>query len=165
MNELMIAYSELSSILESAPEEYKSKIPQKFLDRIESEKDTDYDPGIIDLSDSSSDYKLHDKTKQLLAVIYYNYWTETEEEKKELMDMFIENDKLKKEKYSVDKIFSNEQEVIEETKEEEKTIPEGVEVSNIKIDEEKSLVKTEKKGILGKIIQFFKGLFNNKKEQ
>jgi len=165
MNELMIAYSELSSILESAPEEYKSKIPQKFLEKIESEKDTDYDPGIIDLSDSSSDYKLHDKTKQLLAVIYYNYWTETEEEKKELMDMFIENDKLKEEKYSVDKIFSNEQEVVEETKEEEKTIPEGVEVSNIKIDEEKSLVKTEKKGIIGRIIEFFRGIFNNKKEQ
>ena len=170
MNELMIAYSELSSILESAPEEYKSKIPQKFLDRIEEEKDADYDPGEIDLSDSSKEYKLHDTTKQLLAVIYYNYWTKSEEDKKELMNMFVENDNLKKEKYSVDKIFSNEEEnveepVKEEPKNEEVVIPEGVEISNLKVDEDKSMVETENKGLFKKIIDFFKSLFNNKKEQ
>ena len=151
MDELKIAYSELSSILENAPEEYKSKIPQKLLGRIEEEKDVDYDPGEIDLSDSSKDYKLHETTKQLLAVIYYNYWTKTEEDKKELMNMFVENDKIREEKYSVDKFFSNEEinsaEVKEESEKTDVVIPEGVEVSNLKVDEEKSLVETEKKGI------------------
>ena len=70
MNELKIAYSELSSILESAPESYKNKIPQKFIDTIENGKDEDYDPGEINLSDNSREYKLHERTKQLLAVIY-----------------------------------------------------------------------------------------------
>ena len=169
MDELKIAYSELSSILVNAPEEYKSRIPQKLLGRIEEEKDVDYDPGEIDLSDPSKDYKLHETTKQLLAVIYYNYWTKTEEDKKELMDRFVENDKIREEKYSVDKMFSSEEinsaEVKEEPEKIEVVIPEGVEVSNLKVDEDKSMVETENKGLFKKIIDFFKGLFNNKKEQ
>lgn len=103
------ASAEISEILSYLPNEYIQKIPKKLRDFFEKVKSKNYISKITPYK-VLEEQELKPKTKTLLTIIYRNYWC-SEEEKKEIDKILIENDrKYEKElrqKYNPDNIFKN----------------------------------------------------------
>ena len=85
-------YSEVDFILENLDEEYRNKVPKKLLDIIKSKKIKYYEPK-IDINKSLCEQDVERDTLVLLAMIYYNCWCENDEEKKELLQILMDNRK------------------------------------------------------------------------
>ncbi len=100
---------ELNAILEYAPNEYVEKIPKKLREFFKEIESKEYEPK-IDPNLELDKQELLPKTKDLITVIYRNYWC-TKEEREELDKILIENDrkyeKELREKYNPDDIFKN----------------------------------------------------------
>ena len=82
------AYQEVYCILEQMPEEYTEKLPDKMKELIEYSRDKSYKPK-IDLSKDLTKQGLSDKAVNILAVLYYKYWTISDVEKKELYEFLM----------------------------------------------------------------------------
>lgn len=104
------AYSEIYEILNLMEAGYIDKVPSKFKELIISEKDNSFKPNIkIDIPLESQN--LQKDTLTILAILYLNYWYESEQEKEELIKLFNEVDKQNAEKYNIDNIFKKRQNV------------------------------------------------------
>lgn len=103
-------YSELYAILQVLGNEYINKLPIKLYDIIENKRNYDYTPKYNDEVDFNKQ-GVKRETISVLALLYLNYWCESEEEKNKLNNYFIENEKKYqkelREKYDPDKIFDN----------------------------------------------------------
>ncbi len=113
-NSLSKAYTEVLLILSYMEQKYVDKIPKKLLELLNEEKDKNYQPKIspnIPLAEQN----LQRKTLALLAMFNLNYWCEDENEKKELLKMYSENDKKieteMREKYNPDNLFKKKEKV------------------------------------------------------
>lgn len=85
-------YSEVDFILENLDEEYRNKVPKKLLDIIKSKKIKYYEPK-ININSSLYEQNVERDTLVLLTMIYYNCWCENDEEKKELLQILMDNRK------------------------------------------------------------------------
>ena len=117
-----IIYSEVYSILNTMSEKDVKKLPKKFLELIQNKKSESYDPK-YDLKRPLKEQNVKQETLAFLALLYLNYWCDSEEEKKELMEQFNENEKKHqeelREKYNPDNLFKKK--VTEENKEKTET--------------------------------------------
>ena len=99
--------SETLDILNHMEKEETDKIPNKFIKYLEENKLEDYTPE-FDHSLELSQMNLSEETKDILAVIYMNYWCDAEE-KKDYAEILKENENKYQEelkvKYNPDKIF------------------------------------------------------------
>ncbi len=114
-----LAYSEVYEILKFIEDEYVNRIPKRIMDFFEVERDKEYKP-IINVNISLDDQNLKRETMVLLAILNYNYWCDSEEEKKEIQKELIRNSKLKEqeekelaEMYNPDNIFKKKNELKE----------------------------------------------------
>ncbi len=102
------AVSELNIILKQLDENSYRKIPKKLLDEIE--KNASYDVSYIKPQIALEDLNLEMQTKEMLAVISYQYFC-TEEEKKDWQKELEENERKYqeelKEKYNPENLFKN----------------------------------------------------------
>lgn len=103
------ASAEINEILKYMPDEELKKIPSKLRDFFKEVASKDYVTNINpDLPLDKQQIK--EKTKDIIALIYRNYWC-SEEERKELDQKIIENDRKfeeeLREKYNPDNIFKN----------------------------------------------------------
>lgn len=103
------ASAEINEILKYMPKEEVEKIPSKLREFFKEVASKDYVTNINpDLPLDKQQIK--EKTKDIIALIYRNYWC-TEEERKELDQKLIENDRKfeeeLREKYNPDNIFKN----------------------------------------------------------
>ena len=101
------AAAEVVEILKYLPKSEREKIPLKLRTFFQNIADVNYIVK-IDPSKSLDQQELQNKTKDVITVIYRNYWC-NEEQRKELDKKLIENDKkyeeeLKK-KYDPENIF------------------------------------------------------------
>ena len=118
------ASAEINEILKYMPKEEVEKIPSKLREFFKevSSKDfvTNINPNI-----PLDKQQIKEKTKDIIALIYRNYWC-SEEERKELDQKLIENDKKfeeeLREKYNPDNIFKNN---VTTTKKEESEVKEA----------------------------------------
>ena len=78
------AYSEVYEILQLLDKVYVNKIPQKFLNLIEKEKDINYIPNIRPNIPLENQHLLED-TINILAMLKIDYWCSDENEKLELI--------------------------------------------------------------------------------
>ena len=105
--EYIQAYTEIDCLLNYMPKEYVDKLPTKLIDLIHSQSNEMYKIS-IDVNKSLTEQKYSKKTKDLIAVLKYNYWS-TEEEQAKLRNIFNENEqKYQKkllEKYNPDNLF------------------------------------------------------------
>lgn len=147
-NELSIAYAEVYEILSFMEQKYVDMIPLKLLELFKEEKEKEYKPNInptIPLDEQN----LQKKTLSILAMLNLNYWCEDENEKKELIALYAENDKRKeeelREKYNPDNLFKKKEQIVEdnEIKQENRQLIEY---------KEQNIFKK----ILNKIMNFFK---------
>ena len=104
------AFSEVKCILDFLPIHYTEKLPKKLLNIINSLYDEKFKIKIntnIELKKQN----FTEDTKNIIAVLKYNYWCKNDEEKENLARMFKENeDKYQedlREKYNPDNIFKN----------------------------------------------------------
>ena len=131
------ASAEINEILKYMPKEEVEKIPSKLREFFKEVSSKDYVTNINpDLPLDEQNIK--EKTKDIIALIYRNYWC-SEEERKELDQKLIENDKKfeeeLREKYNPDNIFKNN---VTTTKKEEPEIKEE------KIEQSLVVQETEK---------------------
>ena len=141
------AYTEVNCLLDYLPQSYIDKLPKKLIKLIQNQSSEKYNID-IDTNKSLLDQNFSKKTKDLIAVIKYNYWS-TDEERKRLKEIFYDNEnkyqKELREKYNPDNIFKNKQEQIE--------------VENIEKHSENLPAEIKKETFFEKLINYIKGLF------
>lgn len=144
-----IAYAEIDSFIELLPKAEKEKIPNNLLKYFKEEKDKETVKK-LSLDIPLEKQNLQEDTWNLIAIIYLKYLCEDEEEKKELEQIYDENEKIYreeiKEKYNPEKIFSDREK--KQTMKQEK-------VQNLPIQE-------KKESFIQKIIKFINKIFHKK---
>ena len=126
------ASAEINEILKYLPKEEVEKIPSKLREFFKEVSSKDYVTN-INPNMPLDKQQIKEKTKDIIALIYRNYWC-SEEERKELDQKLIENDKKfeeeLREKYNPDNIFKNnvtttkkEESEVKETKIEQSLVP------------------------------------------
>ena len=147
-NEFAEASAELIEILNYLPKSEVEKIPLKLRKFFEKVANPNYSVK-IDPYKSLEQQNIKEKTKDLIAVIYRNYWC-NKEERKSLDAQLIENDKKYEEKlqeqYNPDNIFKNKQKNIE-------AVP---------VEEHIELVEYKEQKWYQKIYNIIKGIFKRK---
>lgn len=107
--ETIQTYTEIGCLLKYFPNSFIEKLPNKLLEIISLRADRKY---LIDVDTDKSinDQNISDKTKKILAVLTYNYWS-SETEKRDIIEHLNENEKEYQEKliekYNPDNIFKN----------------------------------------------------------
>lgn len=109
-NELRKAAKEINEIVNNiVPNDYVLKIPLKFRKFLKEIEDQEYDFQ-IDINKDISEQNLSEKAKDIIAVIYRNYWC-SEEERIEFDKTLTDNEILYQEeirrKYNPDNLFKN----------------------------------------------------------
>ena len=101
------AYTEVKCLLEYLPQSYIDRLPKKLIELIKRQSNEQYKIN-IDINKSLLEQNFSKKTKELIAVIKYNYWS-TYEERQQLKNKFYENEKRYQtellEKYNPNDIF------------------------------------------------------------
>lgn len=145
--------SELNMILHLMDREYFDKLPQKFVDFLESNMDREYSPN-ISKDIPINEQELKKDTKVLLSLLYRDYWCD--EEKRTMLKQKdaiakAEHEKEIREKYNPDNIFKDSKKI------------ESVVVEEFNAEdsyEEKALVEYSEmkwyKKLINRILSFFK---------
>ena len=146
------AYSEVYEIINLLEEEYSNRIPKKVLDFFDEARDKNYKP-IIDVNKPLKEQNIERDAIILIAILDLNYWCDSEEEKKELLDIFNRNTEIKnqknkelEEKYNLDNLFKKRQSI-----------------SEIGDDKELSLLEYKEQGLFKRIIEKIQKLFKRRK--
>lgn len=145
------AFSEVKCILDFLPINYTEKLPKKLLNIIDSLYDEKFKINInpnIELKNQN----FTEDTKNIIAVLKYNYWCKDNEEKENLARMFKENEQKYqenlREKYNPDNIFKNRTNTFNN--------------SIIEENECTAIVEVKEKSFLRKVFEKIKNLFNRK---
>ena len=115
------AFTEVNEIIKMMPDELVNKIPSKFREMLEDERDKEYNPNI---QEPLENQKLKNETIIILGLIYRDFLCSPNEKRKlqekdarELQEVQKAIEQEIREKYNPDDIFKNKkQNVIEETK-------------------------------------------------
>ena len=101
--------TETLDILNHMDKSYTDKIPKKFKDFLEKNKLNNYIPN-LDHSKKLKEMNLKEKTKDILATIYMNYWCNATQ-KENYIKTLKQNEEIYQkeltEKYNPDNIFKN----------------------------------------------------------
>ena len=142
------AYSEVNMFLELIGEEMSNQIPLKLRKFFKREMDKNYIP-TIDTKIPIKEQRLKRKTIAIIAGLNLQYWCKDEERKKELLEVYSNNEKKYqeelREKYNPDNIFKK--------RTQENTIEEK------NIENEFALVEY-KESIFKKLINKIKNIFH-----
>lgn len=122
----MEAFTEVNEIIKMMPDELVNKIPTKFLEMIEEERDTQYNPNIQEPLEKQ---KLRNETIIILGLIYRDFLCTTEQRKKlqekdarDLQEAKRELEEELRQKYNPDDIFKNKKPINKEQEEQEKAM-------------------------------------------
>ena len=131
------------------PDELTNKIPSKFKEMLEDERDKEYNPNIQEPLEKQ---KLKNETIIILGLIYRDFLCPTDEKRRLQEKDARELQKVQKaieeeirEKYNPDDIFKNKREIKDE-----------------EITEEKSLTVVKEEKWYQKIFNLIKGIFRRK---
>ena len=108
-NSTIEAYAEVDAVLSLMDKKYLDEIPIKLRKMFSKEKSKEYNKEIVP-NKPLKEQNLKEETLAILAVLNYNYWCKDEKHKKELLELYWENEKkhqdqLRK-KYNPDNIFN-----------------------------------------------------------
>lgn len=112
------AYAEVDSILNLMEEKYINAIPKKLRTMIKANKSKDYVKKIVS-NKPLLEQKLSDEALAMLAALNYNYWCKDEKRKKELLEIYSNNEKeLKEQNDEISKFNNSIENMSEEIKQE-----------------------------------------------
>lgn len=102
------AYAEVDNFIECLDLYYKNKVPDDIRKYFKKEKNKNYNK-MIDINQPIKDQNLMDETLAIIAMLNLKYWCDDEEEKKRLINIYLENErKIRdelKEKYDIERVF------------------------------------------------------------
>lgn len=105
--EYSIAAREITEILKFIKEDDLEKIPKRLIDFFNEVSNKNYIMH-IDFEENINKWHITNKTKQILAMLYFNYWC-NEQEKEEYVKVLQKNEenynKMMNEKYSIDNVL------------------------------------------------------------
>ena len=84
-------YSEVYGILQALGEKYINKLPKTVLKVITESKEENYNPE-YDMSIPLKEQDINRKSLAMIALFHYNYWCETEEDRKKIKNMLEINE-------------------------------------------------------------------------
>ena len=136
-SEQAYAFAEVLEILSFTHISLVEKVPNKLISIFKNNALSTYEYH-LDRTIPLENQELSEETATLLTIISLNYWC-TPEEKKELQQILIENEKEEKleleEKYNINNIFNNQKTEIQKIESsEEKTTTKTFNESNLPID-------------------------------
>ena len=107
-------YSEVYQVLNILGNEYIRKLPKSLYNMLEEKRDTTYNPKYTD--EIAFDMQnIKKESLNILALLHFNYWCNSYEEKLELQNILEENEKIHEEnlrkKYNPENIFKNKKNV------------------------------------------------------
>lgn len=147
--ETRVAYAEIISFINLLPQDKQEKIPKNLIEYFKEEMDKDSKRELttdIPLENQN----LKNATWDLIAILYLKYLCEDEEEKKELEQIYAENERTYreeiKEKYNPEKILENREKKNTEQQDEVKNLP----------------IEVKKENFIQKIIKFINKIFHKK---
>ena len=151
-------YSEVYGVIKALGKEYIKKLPKTVLKVIIENREENYNPK-YNMSISLKEQDVNRKTLAMIALLHYNYWCDTEEDRQKLKTILENNEEKRqkemREKYSNDKIFNN-RNIKKEEKEEENI--DQIEVKNeVLLD---SNIVEYKQSFFSKIVEKIKKWFN-----
>lgn len=112
------AYAEVDAILNLMDERYTKMIPKKIRTMIKAKKTKDYNKKIVS-NKSLAEQEISDEALSILAALNYNYWCKDEKRKKELLDIYSNNEKnIENEFDEVSKFNKSVEHITEEVKQE-----------------------------------------------
>ncbi len=101
--------TEILDILQNIDKSLYNKVPKRFVSFLEENKSKTYIPN-IDYSKEVKDWDIGQKTKNILGILYLNYWS-TPSQKKEYIKILKKNEKIYQEeinkKYNANNLFKN----------------------------------------------------------
>ena len=151
-------YSEVYGILKALGNKYIDKLPKTVLKVITECKEENYNPE-YSMSIPLKEQDINRKSLAMIALLHYNYWCETEEDRVKLKNILETNEekhqKEMKEKYSNDKIFNK-----TTTKIEEETISEKVDKFVESSNQSTANIVEYKQSFFNKVIDKIKQWFN-----
>lgn len=147
--ETRVAYAEIISFINLLPQDKQEKIPKNLIEYFKEEMDKDSKRELT-TDISLENQNLKNATWDLIAILYLKYLCEDEEEKKELEQIYAENERKYreeiKEKYNPEKILENRGKKNTEQQDEVKNLP----------------IEVKKENFIQKIIKFINKLFHKK---
>ena len=151
-------YSEVYGVIKALGKEYIKKLPKTVLKVIIENREENYNPK-YNIAISLKKQDVNRKTLAMIALLHYNYWCDTEEDRQKLKTILENNEEKRqkemREKYSNDKIFNN-RNIKKEEKEEENI--DQIEVKNeVLLD---SNIVEYKQSFFSKIVDKIKKWFN-----
>lgn len=148
-------YSEVYGVIKALGKEYIKKLPKTVLKVIIENREENYNPK-YNMAISLKKQDVNRKTLAMIALLHYNYWCDTEEDRQKLKTILENNEEKRqkemREKYSNDKIFNN-----RNIKKEEENIDQ-IEVKNeVLLD---SNIVEYKQSFFSKLVEKIKKWFN-----
>lgn len=147
--ETRVAYAEIISFINLLPQDKQEKIPKNIIEYFKEEMDKDSKRELT-TDISLENQNLKNATWDLIAILYLKYLCEDEEEKKELEQIYAENERKYreeiKEKYNPEKILENRGKKNTEQQDEVKNLP----------------IEVKKESFIQKIIKFINKIFHKK---
>ena len=105
---IMEVYAEIDTVLGLMDKQYLEEIPLKLRELFSKEKSKKYIKQIV-ANKPLKEQNLKKETLSILAVLNYNYWCKDKSHKKELLDLYTENERKfeeeKRKKYNPDNLF------------------------------------------------------------
>lgn len=98
------AYSEVYSLINALGESYINKVPNTIYNIIKNERDVNYNPKYED-NKTISNQDISYEGLALISAINLQYWCVNQKEKDELKQIYVNNTKLKNEKFGYDNLF------------------------------------------------------------
>ena len=107
-------YSEVYQVLNVLGDEYIRRLPKSLYNMLEEKRDTTYNPKYTD--EITLDLQnINKESLNILALLQFNYWCDSYEEKLELQNILEENEKIHEEnlrkKYNSENLFKNKKNV------------------------------------------------------
>lgn len=107
-------YSEVYQVLNVLGDEYIRRLPKSLYNMLEEKRDTTYNPKYTD--EITLDMQnINKESLNILALLQFNYWCDSYEEKLELQNILEENEKIHEEnlrkKYNSKNLFKNKKNV------------------------------------------------------
>ena len=154
--EYSLAISETLSLINSAREEDKNKIPKSFMNFLIENANPNYNP-IFDPNIEIKDLNLRKETKGLLSLIYLSYLS-NEQEKIEFNNILKENqekvDQKRRKQYDVYRVFDERK---------NRSFDNTGEAKNGELDNtEANIVQYKRETIFSKIIKMIKNIFRRR---
>lgn len=159
-NELGRTFCDIDIILNALPEEDRNKVPKKLRKLIEENKLDGYESTVrVDVP--IEEQELHPDTQAFIGMLYLYYWCETEEEKRELKKLYIENEKrYQKELQEKYEVFKNDNNQVTEIENNE-TESEEVMTKNAAQTQDSQII-VYKESIIRKILNKVMSIFRRK---